>query len=582
MDINLVYDPSVSVAPSGFTVALTYAAQILDHLITDPITVNISVGWGEIGGTPISSGAEGGPANGTVVPYTTLLADLRTHADLAAAQEAIANAPTYDPSGGAGFFVSSAQEKAWGMLPANASGLDGQVGFSDYAGYDFSTTNLAVPGEWDFVGVALHELTHALGRVSGLQPNWGNLTVLDLFQYAAPGQIDLSSYQPAYFSIDGGHTSLGTFDDTLDWADWTSSVPADAFDLSGALGTDLVLSPTDVTLMDAIGFDVACFAAGTRIRTSRGDVPVEALRAGEDRAITASGAARRIIWVGQRNVATARHRRPADVMPVRVRRNAVAPGQPARDLLLSPDHALYLDGVLIPVRYLVNGRTIVQEAVARITYCHVELERHDVLLVEGLAAESYLDTGNRRAFAGGQATPPRPEVARRIWARRACAPLVLAGPKLARARARLLRRAVALGHRVTADPALEVTAAGRSISLRRSGAFGIVDVPPGADTLCLRSRSWVPTQMHPQSTDSRRLGIALTRLWLDWREAALDSPGFLRGWHGAEQGLRWSDGEGVLAMPEAARHVAFEIAPMGCYWATAPVQAAPADADGPP
>jgi hypothetical protein len=31
-------------------------------------------------------------------------------------------------------------------------------------------------------------------------------------------------------------------------------------------------------------------------------------------------------------------------------------------------------------------------------YVHVELDRHDILLAEGLPAESYLDTGNRAAF----------------------------------------------------------------------------------------------------------------------------------------------------------------------------------------
>jgi hypothetical protein len=68
---------------------------------------------------------------------------------------------------------------------------------------------------------------------------------------------------------------------------------------------------------------------------------------------------------------------------------------PRRDLLLSPDHAVYVDGALIPIRYLINGRSIVPTASRTVIYYHLELPRHDVLLAEGLPAESYLDTGNR-------------------------------------------------------------------------------------------------------------------------------------------------------------------------------------------
>jgi hypothetical protein len=99
-----------------------------------------------------------------------------------------------------------------------------------------------------------------------------------------------------------------------------------------------------------------------------------------------------------------RHRRPHEVFPVRVQAYAFGPGVTHRDLLVSPDHALFLDGVLIPARYLCNGTTIRQEAVAAVSYFHIELEQHDVLLAEGLPAESYLDTGNRDAFADGGIT----------------------------------------------------------------------------------------------------------------------------------------------------------------------------------
>src|SRR5208282_1924961 len=108
---------------------------------------------------------------------------------------------------------------------------------------------------------------------------------------------------------------------------------------------------------------------------------------------------------------------------------------------------------LIPVRYLINDATIVQEAADSITYWHVELFRHDIVLAEGLPTESYLDTGNRSAFANGGAAPTalHPAFARDAWNTLACARLVTGGPTLERMRTALLGRATELGHATTRD-----------------------------------------------------------------------------------------------------------------------------------
>ena len=85
---------------------------------------------------------------------------------------------------------------------------------------------------------------------------------------------------------------------------------------------------------------------------------------------------------------------------MRVSAGAFAAGVPHRDLLLSSDHAVLVGGVLIPIRYLINGASIAQERRDEITYYHVELKTHGVLLADAVyTAESYLDTGNRAAFA---------------------------------------------------------------------------------------------------------------------------------------------------------------------------------------
>ena len=185
---------------------------------------------------------------------------------------------------------------------------------------------------------------------------------------------------------------------------------------------------------------VACFAEGTRIRTPRGDVRVEALRVG-DHVATACGESRKVVWLGHRRVDCRLHPRPRAVWPVRVAAHACGPGLPHADLLLSPDHAVYLGGVLVPIRHLVNGVSIAQLARDAVTYWHVELDRHDVLLAEGLPCESFLDTGQRGAFDGGGAGAQlHPDLVRRRWDGEACAPMVVAGPDLARARAMLATR----------------------------------------------------------------------------------------------------------------------------------------------
>ena len=130
---------------------------------------------------------------------------------------------------------------------------------------------------------------------------------------------------------------------------------------------------------------------------------MERLQVG-DRAVALLGQGyAEIRWLGHRRLDLRAHPAPDTVQPIRILAGAFGEGQPLRDLRLSPGHALYVDGVLVQAVRLVNGASIVQEAVDAVTYWHVELERHDVLLAEGLPAESYLDTGNRAGFASGEA-----------------------------------------------------------------------------------------------------------------------------------------------------------------------------------
>nr|MDA8248634.1 Hint domain-containing protein [Rhodospirillales bacterium] len=309
----------------------------------------------------------------------------------------------------------------------------------------------------------------------------------------------------------------------------------------------------------------ACFAEGTRIATTRGEVAVEALAVGDIVPAGLAGA-QRIDWLGHRHVDCRRHPRPESVWPVRIRADAFAPGQPLRDLLLSPDHAIFVDGRLIPVRYLVNGATIVQEARERVTYWHVELPRHDILCAEGLAVESFLDTGNRGSFDnGGPAIRLHPDFALRIWQAKGCAPLLTEGADLTALRRRLHDRAVAAGFVLTGQPDLRILADGRRLAVTRDAGKWHVRVPYGARAIDLVSRTWCPAQAMPDSADTRTLGVAIGRLWRDGQEVDLGSAALTEGWHDAETAWRWTGGRGRIAL-DGARSVAFTLAITGRYW----------------
>jgi hypothetical protein len=141
---------------------------------------------------------------------------------------------------------------------------------------------------------------------------------------------------------------------------------------------------------------VPCFVSGTRIRTRRGEIAVEDLRIG-DLAVTSSGENRPILWIGHRRI-----ERPAPaVWPVRVMAGAFGDNLPVRDLFLSSGHAVCVDmagEIFVPVGQLVNGSTIDWVEVPEVTYWHVELKSHDVLLAEGMPCESYMDAGNGAFF----------------------------------------------------------------------------------------------------------------------------------------------------------------------------------------
>jgi hypothetical protein len=300
------------------------------------------------------------------------------------------------------------------------------------------------------------------------------------------------------------------------------------------------------------GGSIPCYVRGTTILTPTGYMPVEMLQPG-DAVLTASGQARPIRWIGCRAVDLRRHPAPHRVRPIRIRAGALADGVPHRDLLVSPGHAMALDGHLFRAEHLANGATILQEEWPGVEYFHVELASHDILLAEGAPAESYLDDGNRHMF-GGAVTALHPVFEAR-QAAATCLPFAAGQAAVQPVLDRLRARAEALGWRLTDTPDLHLLADGRVLrpSLANPRLYHF-HLPGGLSSLRLRSAHFRPCVMEPGSADERVLGVALRRLLLSTRGTECDVPlshaALFAGFHPPERDgggqWRWTDGDADL------------------------------------
>ena len=302
-----------------------------------------------------------------------------------------------------------------------------------------------IQGGFDGVDRTILELP---GDVSGnvaFDPNFGELLVDDVARFdgflSKFGNNDtivlqgISNAVSATLSGNNLHLTDG-LGDTVE----TISFQANTMNYGNAVFAVVENSGTTAATVTVSGVRPACFAAGTRIRTWEGEVPVEDLAVGDMVRVRFAGTAS-VVWIGRRHVDCRHHAQPLEVWPVRVSAHAFGPRMPHRDLVLSPDHSVFVDDVLIPIKHLINGETVVQEPVDTITYYHVELGEHDVLSAEGMSVESYLEDGARSEFDNVEgAIAPRPDFARRRWEAWGCAPIVVTGPKLAAVAARLRDR----------------------------------------------------------------------------------------------------------------------------------------------
>ena len=182
--------------------------------------------------------------------------------------------------------------------------------------------------------------------------------------------------------------------DTYDFT-FTAAATATGVTLTGATIFGEFYSYSDFGLSSA---PPICFLAGTHIDTPTGERRVEDLRPG-DRVLTADGLSAPARWIGRQTVST-RFADPLRTAPIRIRAGALAEGHPRRDLLVSPDHALLVDELLVQAGALVNGVSILRETDVpeAVVYYHVELDDHALIMAEGAPAETFIDNVQRLAF----------------------------------------------------------------------------------------------------------------------------------------------------------------------------------------
>jgi hypothetical protein len=348
----------------------------------------------------------------------------------------------------------------------------------------------------------------------------------DVTNFGLGETIDLKGVDPASVTFQGGQLGFtgGSFSLALAGA---HPVTATASDDGAAVALLL------------------CFCADTLIQTPMGERRVQDLAIGDD-VTTLSGAKRRIVWIGTGTVPATRGQRTA-ATPVIVRKGALADNIPNRDLRLTKGHALYLEGALIPVEYLVNHRTIEwDDCTQEVELYHIELATHDVLIANGAPAESYRDDGNRWLFdnagSGAGAVPKEPFAA-----------VLTGGPLVDRVWRQLLERGgKRLGVPLTQDADLHLEIDGRRVDAASSHGQAVVFALTGSRReVRVVSRAASPDVLGV-ARDPRLLGVALRQIVLRqgarFQTIKARDARLAKGFHRfeAENGWRWTDGDAVM------------------------------------
>ena len=348
------------------------------------------------------------------------------------------------------------------------------------------------------------------------------------------------------------------------------------------------------TQSDGNGGVITCFLPDSMIRTPEGDVAVQDIQVGDSVVAYVDGQqqVRKVVWAGKAHV-TVKAGLPDDEAgyPVRILKDALAEGVPYKDMLVTPEHCLFFNGLFTPVRMLVNGASIFYDhSITSYDYYHIETEQHSVIVADGVMTESYLDTGNRGSFrqegtvvslnAGSNKTV-------RTWAEDAAAPLVVDQSVVEPIFRKIEARAKHAGiEAVTPAPVLTndsdvhlVTENGAIIrKAREQNGKVFFMLPPGVERVWLASRTSRPADtIGPFVDDRRQLGVLVSNMSLQEGVGAarqletIMQDADLQGWHGVDAGhsMRWTAGRAEIPLsgrkPGALAMLSVRIVAAGPY-----------------
>jgi hypothetical protein len=274
---DIVWDSSVASAPTEFKTDVEQVFQFFADTYSSPVTLYYHVGYGEFDGQPMGNGFLGRSEyfNFPQESYSSIVSALEANATSPAQAEAYASLAASDPFAGqpGSLFVPGTEAQVLGFADAGTSSESNPDGFIGFAtdteqtwNYSADPNQTPVSGEEDFLASVEHELTEILGRGSylGDTPN-PDFSVMDLFRFTGAGTYALTpNDNPAYFSIDGGTTNLGQWNDfktgdSGDLGDWwspdNSTVPGNSFNDNS---DDSIINPftaNDATLMNVLGYN---------------------------------------------------------------------------------------------------------------------------------------------------------------------------------------------------------------------------------------------------------------------------------------------------------------------------------------
>lgn len=353
--------------------------------------------------------------------------------------------------------------------------------------------------------------------------------------------------------------------------------------------TDLTTNPLKISYHDGNTYVGACFLAGSMIQTPEGDRAVEDIRIDDDISVfdwrNNAQVTRTAAWVGSRKVVVRPDRSDDETgYPVRILKDAISDGLPYKDMLITAEHCLFFEKSFIPARMLVNGTSIFYDkTISSYTYYHIETNPHSVIRADGMLTESYLDTGNRRAFQqmGKIATL---HGAARNWEEDAGAPLdvtqAFVEPLFRQIEARAEK--AGLASHVTAPILTDeadlhlTTDKGQIIRpVREANGYIMFMIPTGVQAVRIVSRASRPSDVIGPFVDDRRafgVEIGEINLFEDSHLRAITdhlTDSALPGWNDVEGQRRWTSGRALLPLgtraPNSVAMLALQVRTGGPY-----------------